>query len=272
MNITNVYDISLKGLRQQNEDKHICIYNNENNIVNFFGLYDGHGGKYVSTFLQNYLHNFFTDTNITYPIKTNYIKKTFQKLHNFLYEEKFSYANNCGSTCLVLLIYKLSDECYINVINVGDSRCVLCRNNIAIPLSKDHKPNWPEELKRIKDIGGKIKFDGFDWRIQDLSVSRAFGDFDTIPYVTNEPDIFKYQLTKTDKFIIMACDGLWDVMDNQEVVNFILSNYYIDYYYPQIYSNKNLNQNNNIAKDLAKYAINKGSSDNITIIIIFFSI
>lgn len=270
MNITNIFEISLKGLRQQNEDKHICI-SNGNNDMNFIGLYDGHGGKFVSTFLYENLHNFFINENVTYPIKTNYIKKTFKKIHDYLYKEKFDCANNCGSTCLVLLLYKISDEYFVNVINVGDSRSVLCRNNIAIPLSKDHKPNWPEEIKRLKNMSGNIKFDGYDWRIQDLSVSRAFGDFDTLPYITNEPDIFKYQLTKYDKFIVMACDGLWDVMDNQEVVNFILSQYDEDYFYHKMYSNKNFNQKNNIAKDLAKYAINKGSSDNITIIIVFLN-
>src|SRR5436305_1930508 len=73
---------------------------------------------------------------------------------------------------------------YINVINTGDSRCIICRDNLGIPLSKDHKPNWPEERYRIQQLGGKIYYDGDDYRIKDLSVSRAFGDIDAEPYVT----------------------------------------------------------------------------------------
>jgi serine/threonine protein phosphatase PrpC len=269
----NTFSISLKGLRYDNEDKHKYVLNGTNEDVNlanidFFGLYDGHGGKYISNFLYNHLHVFFTNKNVVYPIKKSYIKKVFQKLQQYLIDEKFEYANHCGSTCLIVMKYVHNDNIYVNIANTGDSRCIMCRNNIAISLTKDHKPNWPEELKRITELGGIVKFDGFDWRINDLSVSRAFGDLDTMPYVTNEPDIYKYQLTNDDKFIVIACDGLWDVLDNQEVANFILLNYF-DEYKNKIFINKLNSENNNIAKKLAKYALDKGSSDNITIIIIF---
>ena len=50
---------------------------------------------------------------------------------------------------------------------------MLCRDNFAIPLTKDHKPDFPEEKARIQALGGEIKFDGADYRIRDLSVSKA---------------------------------------------------------------------------------------------------
>jgi len=146
----------------------------------------------------------------------------------------------------------------------------LSRNNIAVPLTKDHKPHWPEEKKRIEALGGQIYFDGGDWRIKDLSVSKSFGDLDSVPYVTHKPDIFKYKLSESEEFIVLACDGLWDVMTNQDVVNFILQN-----------KPKNLKKDSdkithckatvsgNLAKKLADYAIEIGSTDNITVIIIF---
>jgi serine/threonine protein phosphatase PrpC len=100
-----------------------------------------------------------------------------------------------------------------------------------------------------------------------LSVSRAFGDLDSLPYITSQPDIFRYELLSNDKFMIIACDGLWDIMSNQEVVEFILEEL-------NKLSNKNKTTNgngkNNIAKLLGEYAIQKGSYDNITIIIVFF--
>ena len=98
-----------------------------------------------------------------------------------------------------------------------------------------------------------------------MSVSRAFGDLDATPYVTHVPEIHRYQMdTKNDKFIIVACDGLWDVLSNQDAVNFVLG---------LCYDNTLIKHNDNkenIAQKLAEYAIKKGSTDNITTIVAFF--
>jgi len=112
-------------------------------------------------------------------------------------------------------------------------------------------------------LGGKIEFDGDDWRIENLSVSRAFGDVKAGPYVTHVPDVFKYRLGNKDQFMILACDGLWDVMTNQEVVDFVL---HICYDQNMV----RIDPGVNIAKKLADIAVQKGSTDNITIIISFF--
>ena len=173
-------------------------------------------------------------------------------------------ASDCGSTCLTLIHYLVDDQNYINVFNVGDSRCILCRDGIAIPLTKDHKPNWPEEKRRIEQLGGNIYFDGYDHRIKDLSVSRAMGDIKAEPYVCSKPDIFKYRLEKTDKFIVLGCDGLYDNLTNQDIVNYILNECY-----DKSLTNR-INKTENIAKKLGEYAIEKGSKDNITVIILFF--
>jgi serine/threonine protein phosphatase PrpC len=152
------------------------------------------------------------------------------------------------------------------VANTGDSRCVVCNKyNLATQLSKDHKPNYFEERDRIEGLNGKITFDGSDWRVKDLSLSRAFGDIDATPYVTHRPQIFKYHLSNRDKFLILACDGLWDVLSNQEAINYVLEccNYGK--------ANKEINSIN-IAEKLANFAIKSGSSDNVdnvSIILIF---
>jgi len=254
------FDTTLKGLRDKNEDKHVIIENinrnnNEQNNINYYGLYDGHGGITVSKILYDYMHKFFVDKNIRSPFYNNYINKVFNKMQDYIVKKRKAYY--AGSTCLISIIYKINNDIMINVINVGDSRCIICRNNIAIPLTKDHKPNWPEENKRISDIGGKIYYDGYDWRIKDLSVSRSMGDHDSYPYVVHNPDIYLYKKREDDKFMVLACDGLWDVMSNQDVANYIISNYYLNKIKPK-----------NIAHNLAQEALNRGSTDNITIIII----
>lgn len=265
----SIHSVSMKGKRPQNEDKHDTILNidgsNVNNaLVNYYGVYDGHGGKFVSKFLHDHLSQCFMDKRVEYPLKKSFVKKIYSYLQNTLKTEYLRNSTNTGSTCSVVIHYK-KDNCeYINVLNTGDSRCVMCRNNLGIPLTKDHKPNWPEESARIRSLGGEIMFDGFDWRINDLSVSRAFGDISAEPYVTCMPDIFRYKLSDDDKFIILACDGLWDVFGCQEAVNFVLENCY------DVASGTRINKHINVAKRLGELAIAKGSNDNVTIVIVFF--
>jgi len=266
----NIHSVSLKGRRDSNEDKHNIILNEDgkNNAylpVNFFGVYDGHGGKFVSAYLSKNLQNYFmAKCTVNYPLSKKYIYDTYNTIQNDLTTKHRKEALHCGSTCLAAVHAKVDEKYYITLFNTGDCRAVLCRDNIAIPLTKDHKPHWPEERFRIQQLGGNIHFDGEDHRIKDLSVSRAFGDIDAHPYVTCTPDVYKYRIDKNDKFMIMACDGLWDKLSNQEVVNFILIEGY------DISVTKRNTNASNIAKKLGEYAIQKGSTDNITIIIIFF--
>ena len=110
----------------------------------------------------------------------------------------------------------------------GDSRCVLCRKGKALPLSHDHKPADPVELGRIEAAGGFVTEAG---RINgNLNLSRALGDlkykgdFSRPPskqIITAEPDVVKHDLQKGDEFIVLACDGIWDVMSNQQAVDFV---------------------------------------------------
>ena len=238
---------------------------NPNNAnVNYYAVYDGHGGKFVSKFLHDHLSQCFVDKRVTYPLKKTFVKQIYNFWQNTLKKEHSKNSYNTGSTCLVVIHYKTDGAEYLNILNTGDSRCAICRNNLGIPLTKDHKPNWPEEQTRIKELGGEIVFDGYDWRISDLSVSRAFGDVSAEPYLTCMPDIFRYKLTEGDKFIILACDGLWDVMSCQDAANYVLE------YCFDSNTGARINIHVNIAKKLADYAIARGSTDNVTIIIVFF--
>ena len=267
----SIYSVSLKGKRESNEDKHSTIINlhadNKNTApINYFAVYDGHGGKFVSKFLEEQLPKCFTDKRVVYPLKKTFIKKVYDYYQNELKSKFHADAVTTGSTCLVAIHYKEGSSHFLNVLNTGDSRCVICRNNIGVALTKDHKPNWPEETARIKSLGGQIYFDDYDWRIGDLSVSRAFGDLSAQPYVTHIPDVFRYKLTSGDKFMILACDGLWDVFSNQDAVNVVLENCF------DVKTGKVINKQKNIAKQLANLAIAKGSGDNITVIVVFFLI
>jgi len=264
-----IYSYSLQGLRDSNEDHHfhaLNLDNNNNNYnnINLLGVFDGHGGKSVSKYLKDTLPYYFLNKfkNNKKNLFSNselvdkYVYKIYNLVQNKLIEEHPRIAHTCGSTSCIVIHYKdISNKSKIWVINVGDSRAIKCnRFNIAEQLSQDHKPNSPEERIRIEKLGGIIEFDGSDWRIQRLSLSRAFGDLECNPYVTHLPQIYEYDIDINDKFIVLACDGLWDVLSNQDVV---------DYINTLLYNKKK----NNLAKLLAEYAIQQGSMDNVTVIV-----
>jgi serine/threonine protein phosphatase PrpC len=262
-----IYSHSLQGHRESNEDQHLYLLNLDNNNnknnsnINFFGVFDGHGGKGVSKYLKDNILNYFATPlhNKLYNSKDEkkiiaYFTDVFDHLNKKLQKKHPRIAYNSGSTACIGI---MDTDNKLWILNVGDSRAVKCtHNNKAEQLSEDHKPNSPSEKKRIEKLEGKLEYDGVDWRIKDYSVSRAFGDLNASPYITHLPQIYKYKINN-DKFLIFACDGLWDIMSSQDAVDFI-NNLVIS------------GNNTNYAKTLAEHALTKGSLDNITVLIYFF--
>lgn len=285
-----LHKTSQLGMREANEDIEMRNMNlqsdgfSKDNLygaVDFFTVCDGHGGVDVAEFVAPELEKCFMKPNLRYPLSRNYINKQYDFIQKKLLQHPKKIAKNCGSTALVMVRYlDNNDKENIQVINLGDCRAVLSRKGIAIALSKDHKPIWPDEKKRIDYVNRKynkneqIYWDQGDWRIGDLSVSRSFGDLDNVPYVTHIPEFYNYHLQNDDEFIVLACDGLWDVMQNHEVINFVRDhrhNNHIEYYnLLHKYPTSDIIATGNIARKLASYALAKGSTDNISILIIFF--
>lgn len=264
--------------------------------ADFFVICDGHGGSEVAEFIAPKLEKYLMRKSLTYPLDQDYISTVYNFLQKSLRLHPQNIAKHCGCTALVVVLYlDRHKDRRAQIINIGDCRSILSRDGLAVPLSIDHKPSWPDEKKRIDKVNLKYEnkliwfdadhsCDGGDFRIGDLSVSRAFGDLDNTPHVTHIPDIYNHRLYDIDEFIILACDGVWDVLRNEEVVNFIRdhrTNNHIELYNipqvytkrrpKQIYPNPNSIPTNNIAEKLADYAMARGSGDNISIIIIFFN-
>jgi serine/threonine protein phosphatase PrpC len=114
------------------------------------------------------------------------------------------------------------------VANAGDSRAVLCRaGGVALPLTSDHKPTDPPELARIVAAGGFVA----DGRVNgSLNLSRALGDAEhkqtaglppSAQAVTAQPDVTTVTLAPGDEFLLLACDGIWDIVTCQEGVDFV---------------------------------------------------
>jgi len=121
------------------------------------------------------------------------------------------------------------------VANAGDSRAVLCRGGQAVPLSEDHKPNVPTERERIRKAGGVVERSQVGIIVQhrvngNLNLSRSIGDLEYKkgrglgPHeqmISATPDVQIFPRESEDEFMILACDGIWDVLPNQDVVDFV---------------------------------------------------
>ena len=140
-------------------------------------------------------------------------------------DEDFDVESGCTAIIAVFVGTKLF------VANVGDSRAIMSKSGFAKPLSKDHKPLNAEEKQRIETAGGFVTPLG---RVNNyLNLSRAVGDLKykkdfLLPpeqqIITAEPDISITDLSKDVQFVVIACDGIWDVKSNQEVVDFMINN------------------------------------------------
>ena len=287
----NKYHIfSDKGGRRTNEDVELVKinltsagYRDDQNFApaDFFVVCDGHGGSEVAKCVAPLLLKCLMNSKKTYPLEDQYIMRVCHGIQNSLIKHSGKIAEHCGSTALVVILYiDANKKRQLQIINIGDCRAVLSRDCMAIPLTSDHKPSWPKEKERIRRVNLKYKtnerihFSEGDFRIGDLSVSRSFGDIDNTPYVTHIPDIYDCALCPNDEFLIMACDGVWDVLGSEEAVHFVYDHYNDNstnlYNIPGLYPPETPYRTKNIAEKLAHYALARGSQDNISVIIIFF--
>ncbi|XP_078670201.1 protein phosphatase 1G-like isoform X2 [Branchiostoma floridae x Branchiostoma belcheri] len=141
-----------------------------------------------------------------------------------IFSDKEQPGSDSGTTAVVALLSQ--EKLYVG--NAGDSRCVLCRAGRAIDMSIDHKPEDDEERDRILKAGGKVTQDG---RVNGgLNLSRAIGDHcykrnEDLPLkdqmITSLPDVRTIDMQQDDEFMVLACDGIWNVLTSQQVVDFV---------------------------------------------------
>lgn len=172
-----------------------------------------------------------------------------------LVEKAKKATNIAGTTALLSILHNQK----LVVANVGDSRGVMLdhKGNV-IPLSFDHKPQQVREHRRIHDAGGFIAFRGV-WRVAGiLATSRALGDYPLKDrnLVIADPDVLTFDLKDhKPQFIILASDGLWDTFTNEEACAFIKDH---------------LHEPHFGAKSIVIQSYNRGSVDNITVIVVLF--
>ena len=232
--------------RQSMEDIGVTLPNLTNDYkTSLFGIFDGHGGNDVVKYIKDRIPEIIKkNLNDLYPIEQCFIN-SFNKIDE---ELKFYDSEYTGSTATIVLIQDNKIYCA----NVGDSRAYIIYDNYIKKITVDHKCSVPEEAERVIKAGGKITKN----RVQgQLVLSRSLGDLYVKKYgVINLPDISTNTIDYNIKYVVIASDGIWDVVDEKTVLNM----------------SKMKKNADDFCKDLVKLAIEKESKDNISCIVISF--
>ncbi|XP_043715112.1 probable protein phosphatase 2C 75 [Telopea speciosissima] len=212
--------------------------------LHFFAVYDGHGGSHVATLCKERMYVFLREELMRVASNSDeggsnsaaqqqesqeerwksVMRKCFERMDEValsscacggvtnpcMCEQAGGTSDIVGSTAVVSVLTPDS----IVVANCGDSRAVLSRGGRAIPLSTDHKPDRPDELGRIEAAGGRVIYLNGARVLGILAMSRALGDKYLKPIVISEPELTITERTPEDECLILASDGLWDVLSN----------------------------------------------------------
>ncbi|XP_023932955.1 protein phosphatase 1F isoform X1 [Lingula anatina] len=252
---------TIKNTRRKMEDRHVII-DDLNSLFklkghppqSYYAVFDGHGGTDAAAYAAAHVHL----NIIQHPAFPEDMEKAMKEGYIATDEGFVARSNreklNSGSTGVSVLMRGNK----LHTAWLGDSQALLVRDGTPIQLMKPHKPEREDERKRIEGLGGCVIWFGA-WRVNGaLSVSRAIGDADHKPYVSGEPDVSTVQLDGTEDYIILACDGMWDTIPYNDLVNLIYEHF-----------DTNKGTRDNIAEALVKEAKTRGSSDNISVIVVF---
>jgi len=271
---------SMQGWRIEMEDAHSAVIGipDQKENVSWFAVFDGHAGSRVSAHCSHHLldcirasDDFTCSLQQEHTLSQNELMEGIKKgiLKGFLeLDEKLrkipevaSGEDKSGTTAVCALI----SQKYLIIANCGDSRGVCCTDGKPVMATQDHKPSNEPEKERIQNAGGSVMIQRVNGS---LAVSRALGDFEyknvegkgpTEQLVSPEPEFYvKVRDESSDQFLVLACDGVWDVMSNEDICNFITHRMKVQ------------DSLETICNEVIDTCLYKGSRDNMSIIIIAF--
>jgi len=246
---------SMQGWRVEMEDAHTIRSGLGTGMHNssFFAVFDGHAGDFVSKYSSEHLietilelwrsegnkkelkntngideieESIFSDSETLEQFKSKVREGFLTMDSNMRKLPKFETGEEKSGTTAVTTFVTPGKVIFANC---GDSRALLCNNKSVKFATSDHKPYNEEEKRRIENAGGSVMIQRVNGN---LAVSRALGDYDykstpdlppTDQLVSAEPEIDIIDRSESDEFLILACDGIWDVMSNQDIVDYISS-------------------------------------------------
>ncbi|XP_076957245.1 putative protein phosphatase 2C 25 [Bidens hawaiensis] len=204
-----------RGKREHMEDRFKAKVDfNGDNKQAFFGVFDGHGGSKAAEFASENLEKNIKnevekmgEVEIVEAVKQGYLTT----------DSEFLKQEQRGGACCVTAVITSGN---IVVSNAGDCRSVVSRGGVAEALTSDHRPSRLDEKQRIESLGGYVDcIRGVSRVLGTLAVSRGIGDRSLKQWITAEPETKIFKIIPEYEFLIMASDGLWEKVSNQEAVD-----------------------------------------------------
>jgi serine/threonine protein phosphatase PrpC len=229
--------------------------------VSLAAVYDGHRGAACSDYLASSFERHVESQWSTSTSAGDLLKKALIDADVAFRQRQEDSTNNKiatsypGSTAVIALLVGR----HLAIAHVGDSRAVLCsKNNQAVALTLDQTADREDERLRIQHAGGEVSVRMGGWRVGEagLAVTRSIGDADVKDIgVTAEPEIYEKDLESEDSFLILASDGVWDLVGNQDAVSLVLDT---------------VKQPALCAQRVVTEALARGSKDNVSAVVAFF--
>ncbi|CAL1573722.1 unnamed protein product [Knipowitschia caucasica] len=259
---------SMQGWRANMEDFHNCVpqLGGELTDWSFFAVFDGHAGNTVAQYCSQHLLGNLLSTGGMGPeddpekVKDSIIEGFLQTDKHLQTVARREGWERGGTTAVAALI----SPYYIYFANCGDSRAMICRSGQVCFSTCDHKPYCPLEKERIESAGGSVCLQRINGS---LAVSRALGDFsykgaeNRTPceqMVSPEPEVFVLERSPADEFLVLACDGVWDTITNEDLCAFIHNRLQV------------CTDLRDVCSQVIDLCLYKGSLDNISIIVLCF--
>ncbi|KAL2091885.1 hypothetical protein ACEWY4_011683 [Coilia grayii] len=254
---------AIRNTRRKMEDRHVALasFNQLFGIQDgvdrqYYAVFDGHGGVDAATFAATHLHVVLSQQESLAKDPDAAFKAAFSQVDDLFKVKTKRERLRSGSTGVAVL---LAGD-WLHVSWLGDSQAMLVRQGEPVTLMDPHKPEREDEKQRIENLGGCIAFMGC-WRVNGTyAVSRAIGDFDQKPYVSNMADCSCVQLSGEEDYVLLACDGFFDVVRPAEVPGLVLE---------ALREAEGRGGCEEVAQRLVAQAKAAGSSDNITVMVVF---
>ncbi|XP_077102293.1 protein phosphatase Mn(2+)-dependent 1K [Siphateles boraxobius] len=248
---------SLIGQRKENEDRFQLSQMTEN--IMYFAVFDGHGGAAAAEFchknMEKHIKDIAEEENNLELVLTRAFLELDKSLARHLHFSADASLLSAGTTATVAL---LRDGIELVVASVGDSRAMLCRKGKALKLTVDHTPERKDEKERIRRTGGFITWNSLGQPNVNgrLAMTRSIGDFDLkTSGVIAEPETKRVSLHHVhDAFLALTTDGINFIMNSQEICDVI----------------NQCNDPKEAAQRISEQALQYGSEDNSTIIVVPF--
>ncbi|XP_042023547.1 probable protein phosphatase 2C 39 isoform X1 [Salvia splendens] len=224
----------------------------DENELGLFAIFDGHVSREIPNYLKSHLfNNILKELQPDFWTATDAAIRRAYRITDSTILEKAKDLGKGGSTAVTAILINCRK---LVVANVGDSRAVICKNGVAKQLSIDHEPE--RERDTIENKGGFVsKFPGDVPRVDgQLAVARAFGDKTIKDHLSSEPDVIVETIDDETEFMILASDGVWKVMSNEEAVKCI----------------RQIKDAKSAAKRLNEEALARKSTDDISCIVVRF--